>query len=130
MSTINVGDTVKVLAHRNAYDEDISTWRTFPFKTGETFAVGAVQEGDSAFPCPLIFPVGENSEFWRADDLEVVERGNAPTYADRLKVCRAQGIGLIEARKIIKREDVLAEIDAARSINDLKAILRQVVQQC
>lgn len=38
-------------------------------------------------------------------------------------------IGLAQARRMVEREDLLAQIDAACSINDLKAVLRELVQQ-
>ncbi|UXN70926.1 hypothetical protein N8A98_06985 [Devosia neptuniae] len=130
MSTIKVGDTVKVLAHRNAYDEDISTWRSFPFTIGENFVVGVVQDDDHGYPCDLVFPVGEGSEFWRSDDLEIVQSAHVPTQVERIRHYRESlEIGLLQARRIVAREDMLAAIDAAHSIDDVKAILRQIVQQ-
>lgn len=48
--------------------------------------------------------------------------------AHRIKCVRDQhGVGLIEAKRIVAKEMVLEEIDAAESVDDLKAILRQLV---
>jgi hypothetical protein len=127
MSNIKIGDTVKVLAHRNAYDEDISTWGSYPFKTGETFVVGRVVTDDHVYPCDTVYPDGVDSDFWRADDLEVVESLSA---VDRIRHYRETlEIGLSQARRMVEREDLLAQIDAASSINDVKAVLRQIVEQ-
>lgn len=35
--------------------------------------------------------------------------------------------GLLEAKRIVAKEMILEEIDAAESVDDLKAILRQLV---
>ena len=59
-------------------------------------------------------------------------RGHRPdrTKIDRIRHYRETlAIGLAQAKRMVEREDLLAEIDAADSIYDVKAILRQMVGQ-
>ncbi len=126
--SIKAGDTVKVLAHRNAYDEDISTWRSFPFNIGETFVVGVVQTNDHAYPCGIVFPVGEESEFWRSDDLELVASAQVPTQLERVRRYQnTMEISVFEAKRMVEREDLLAEIASIHTIDEIKAILTKLV---
>lgn len=46
--------------------------------------------------------------------------------AARIRYLRKrEGMGLIEARETVEREDLHARIDAAKTIDDLKAILHE-----
>ena len=127
---IKEGDTVKVLAHRNAYGEETSGWGCRPFKTGDTFVVGKIEEPEeSGYPCSIAFPVGE-AYLWRVDDLELVASAPVLTKIERIRRYRETlEVGLAQAKRMVEREDVLAEIDAIGSMNDVKAILRQMVGQ-
>ena len=127
---VAVGDTVKVLAHRNGYNKDISTWRTFPFAIGETFVVGTVQDDDHLYPRPIVFPVGETFDFWREDDLEVVTRAATDGFVERVRHYRETlEIGLQDAKRMVKREDLLADIAVCNSFTAVRAILRQMAIQ-
>lgn len=49
------------------------------------------------------------------------------TRRERLDALRMRGHGLLDAKRILDREDMLAEIEAAQTIDDIKAILRKLV---
>lgn len=128
MPAICKGDTVRVLRHRNAYGEDITGRRDFPFEIGDTFVVAKVDENSVRYPCPLVFPEGEPTEFWREDDLELVTSiQSQDRLAARVRELRdTRNIGLLEAKRVALREELFAEIDRASTIDDIKTILRKL----
>lgn len=70
-----VGDTVRVLRARNAYGENVDVGK--PVAIGETFVVGEIQD-DTTYPCRIVFPQGEHTDFWREDDLASLSASPSP----------------------------------------------------
>ncbi|NKJ03113.1 hypothetical protein [Rhizobium sp. SG741] len=48
--------------------------------------------------------------------------------ADRVRKMREErGIGMLEAKRIVMREELIADIEASKSIDDIKALLLRIV---
>lgn len=55
------------------------------------------------------------------------ELASSSTAARVLKLRDERGIGLMEAKRIVLREELIADIEASKSIDDIKALLLRIV---
>lgn len=84
---VRVGDTVRVLRHRNAFDEDVSKYCNWDIAIGATFVVGEIEPQEvSGYPCSIVFPENTDGGFWREDDLEVVSSSSPVRTVTRKEI--------------------------------------------
>jgi hypothetical protein len=50
------------------------------------------------------------------------QSSDAPSKLDRINALRERGYGIYEAKRIVLREDMVADIHAATTIGDIKAL--------
>lgn len=79
-----IGDTVRVLRARNAFGTDVYTFSTKSHAVGKTFVVGRII--DNGYPCKVAFPEEGGNDFWRIDDLEVINPALTHPAAGRVSV--------------------------------------------
>ncbi|MBY3263850.1 hypothetical protein HFO15_19685 [Rhizobium laguerreae] len=63
-----------------------------------------------------------------AEDLDMQWARETSRPVDRIRrLSNDRGIGMLEAKRIAKREDMIADINAAATIDDIKALLLRMV---